>query len=370
MRRMKTFRRICKQTQKELIPYLVSALQHDGYEVSQGDGYVYAKGEVPVLLTAHMDTVHKEPMKHFCVRTIEGQHHIGSPQGIGGDDRCGIYMILEIIKNFKCSVLFCEDEEIGRVGSRKFCKTEHIKDLSDLNYLIELDRAYSKDAVFYSCDNPKFTEFITKNTGYTKAWGSYSDISTLMPECKIAGVNLSCGYYRAHTTSEYVIWEEMLNTIEVVKKLLTIECTEQFEYIEGYSYSNYYGRGEHYGGGGYYGRYSGGYCAGYYNSGYDDDDDYYLSGYHSPRTYYNSRIDRTLTANSNHGNNNIATNKTYDCVLLTIEFLEDSPTADGIKTTKTKYISAKTTKEAWGIFFTKYPSVCYNDVLDFEVDWC
>ena len=45
-----------------------------------------------------------------------------SPQGIGGDDRCGVWMILQILRTANCHVLFCEDEEVGCVGAKKFTK--------------------------------------------------------------------------------------------------------------------------------------------------------------------------------------------------------------------------------------------------------
>ena len=401
VRKTKGFKKLCKKTQKQLIPYLVSALQHFGYEnIIQQDGFIYAKGDVPVLLTAHMDTVHKLPVQTI-VEYINKDSHLclSSPQGIGGDDRCGIYMILNIIRTHKCSVLFCEDEEIGCVGSRKFCQTEYINDLSDLKYLIELDRANSTDAVFYRCDNPEFTKFIVDNTGYKKARGSSSDIAKLAPACKIAAVNLSCGYYKAHTTLEYVVWEEMINTIDVIKKLLDVEC-KQFEFIEEkYVYGGY---------GGYYGN-NGGYYNGYYNRngnrgcydyggyGYDyyyDDDDYYLSGYRrSPRTDYNSRITAqntqpvsqpkpvtqvspkpvaqpVTTVNvANKAASTPTTGRVYSYILLEIQYLEKLPSDPNKKTARTTYIQANTRDEAWGKFFKQHTSVCYDDVLDFTIDW-
>lgn len=227
------FIKLCKLDQHSLKNMLIKKLSKMGYSVIYGDGYIYAKGDIPVLLTAHMDTVHKVNVIDFYEYYDEEneRHIISSPQGIGGDDRCGIYMILEIIKTHKCSVLFCEDEEVGGIGSEKFCKTEYIVELSDMKYLIELDRANATDAVFYNCYNELFIDFIESNTGYKDSWGTFSDISNLAPECEVAAVNLSCGYYNAHKTNEYVVIEEMLNTIEVVKKLLDVEC-EQFIYVE------------------------------------------------------------------------------------------------------------------------------------------
>ena len=59
----------------------------------------------------------------------------------------------------------------------------------------------------------------------------------------IAAVNLSCGYYNAHTTSEEVNMEEMFHTINIVSELLEDEAGKkvQFEYIpDACSLSNYY----------------------------------------------------------------------------------------------------------------------------------
>lgn len=322
------FVKICKFEQMALKDILIDELLAAGYEVNYGDGYLYARGTLPVLLTAHLDTVHKTPVIDFYeyYDADNLRHIISSPQGIGGDDRCGIYMILQIIKTHKCSVLFCEDEESGGIGSRKFCKSKLIDELAELKYLIELDRANSIDAVFYDCENDDFTKFIEKNTGYKTAWGSFSDISNLAPECGVAAVNLSCGYYNAHTTSEYVVIEEMMNTIEVVKKLLDVECKEQFEYIEydygyGYGYGGYYGHG-------YYGSYS---------RDYYDDDDLYAD-------YYKKKVK----------NNNTVEERS-----LVIMF--------DVKTETVFYVSnGKTLEEAFGRFFMDNPSYCFEDIVDYE----
>ena len=317
---------LCKKTQKELIDILPKKLLEAGYtDIVVGDGYIYSKGTVPVLLTAHMDTVHDEPVKDFYEYVNEkGQHILSSPQGIGGDDRCGIYMILDIIKDHKCSVLFCEDEESGGIGSRKFCKTELIKDLENMKYLIELDRANGNDSVFYDCDNPEFTQFIEENTEYKEAGGTFSDISHLAPECMVAAVNLSCGYYHAHTLEEEVVVEEMLHTIEVVKKLLAVEC-EQFEYVE----ANYgfYGYG--------YGRYF-------------DDEDY---GYES----YYARTSKKKSYDWYEKDNTVILYVTY----------YDNVTYEEKQTS----CIASSSDAAWFKFFQENPDTSWNLVVDYEVDY-
>lgn len=240
MKSIKEFMDICKLTQEFLKVELYNRLEALGYDnVIFGNGFVFAKGDIPVLLTAHMDTVHKEPVKNIVTQKKNGKTVISSPQGIGGDDRCGVFMILELLKENKCSVLFCEDEEIGGVGSNKFCESKYLDEIKDIHYMIELDRMNSHDAVFYECDNEEFTEFIEKNTMFKKAYGSFSDISNLMPNAKIAGVNFSCGYYNAHTTNEYVVFEEMCAVIDEVNNLLKLE-SKQYEYVEmEYTFGDY-----------------------------------------------------------------------------------------------------------------------------------
>ena len=222
---MKTFNEICMMTQKEVKEYMREYLTSKAYKVANEDGYLYTKGDVPVLLMAHMDTVHKEN----CRDIINENGKIYSPQGIGGDDRCGIFMIMNIVKELHCSVLLCEDEEIGMVGARKFTQSDYVNDV-DVNYIIEFDRKGVNDAVFYSCDNKEFTDFVCDNTGFKESYGSFSDISTVAPALKTAAVNLSCGYYNAHTTQEYVMYDEMMDIIEAAKALIKTE-SEHFEYV-------------------------------------------------------------------------------------------------------------------------------------------
>lgn len=237
------FEMLCRMKQSKLKKQVTSELSDKYDAVINRDGYVYAQGDVPILLIAHMDTVHKELPKTI----VYSDGKISSPQGIGGDDRAGIYMILEIIKKHRCSVLFLEDEEIGCIGAGKFVKEDFVKEL-EFNYMIELDRKGSNDAVFYDCENPEFEDFIVEDGDWKTAWGSFTDICTLAPAIGCAAVNFSCGYYNAHTTNEYVVLSEMEANIKKVCKL--IERTtekDKFEYIEakyrGYSkygsYSDY-----------------------------------------------------------------------------------------------------------------------------------
>jgi len=209
------FEKICKMKQHELKNHLKQRLN-----MQSGDGWLFKEGTFPVLLTAHMDTVHKEQCKEINYFKTQDKTVINSPVGIGGDDRCGIYMILRILEKVNCSVLFCEDEEIGSVGAKKFVKTDLCESLKGkFKYIIELDRMNDKDAVFYEDANEDFHKFVTEEF-WKESWGSWSDICTLSPALEISSVNLSCGYYNQHTTKEYVVLEEMERSITETIKLL------------------------------------------------------------------------------------------------------------------------------------------------------
>lgn len=295
------FENICRMSQKTLKKHMRKMLEEKYDEVIYADGFVFAKGTVPILLVAHMDTVHKE-----LPRIIElNNGKISSPQGIGGDDRCGIYMISKIIEKHHCSVLFTEDEEIGGVGADKFVHHSCINGL-EFNYAIELDRRGKNDAVFYECDNPEFEDFITEDGDWKTEFGSYSDICDVAPALGCAAVNLSCGYYNAHTKNEYVVFSEMETNIKKVCKL--IERTtedDKFEYIEA---KHHWGKYEMYGG---------------WNSEYYD---------------YSSDVQY--------------------CFWITFVNLKG----------KTQYIEymASNEYEAIGMFMVEHPELTYNDIIDIE----
>lgn len=223
---MLTFETILRSSQKRLKRLLHNELRYYGYNVDSRNGFLYASGSVPVMLVAHLDTVHREPVRTICYSS--NKMTIMSPEGIGGDDRAGVYMILQIIRGLKCHVLFCEDEEIGGVGAEAFASSGI---QPDVNYIVEVDRRGSNDAVFYSCSNCDFTEFVC-GFGFEEALGSFSDISVIAPRLGIAAVNISSGYYNEHTLHEYIDLSAVQNNVNRLCSMIRTN-TERFEYVEG-----------------------------------------------------------------------------------------------------------------------------------------
>lgn len=225
---IKSFESLLRMTQKQLKKHLAKEMRKRGREVIVDDGYIYSPGELPIILCAHLDTVHEN--KPSVIVYSKGE--ISSPQGIGGDDRCGVWMIMEIIKKVNPTVIFFEDEECGGVGSMLFSKTKLCDDLiGKINYVIELDRKGENDAVFYDCENYDFADFVTKSF-WKESFGTFTDICNICPALGCAGVNLSCGYYKQHTKDEYIVISEMEKAMCETIKMINRGTNVFYEYVE------------------------------------------------------------------------------------------------------------------------------------------
>ena len=214
----KLFESLASLTQNSMRRALYSYLKKRYKNVIVAPEYLYAVGEIPIALVAHMDTVFSSPPKDIYYDERKGV--CWSPDGLGADDRAGIFAILTILKHgYRPSIIFTTDEEIGAVGASQL--VEDIKTPeSELKYIIQLDRRGTNDCVFYNCDNRDFVEYIEK-FGFIETFGSFSDISVICPTWGIAGVNLSIGYENEHTTNEILRVGAMLNTIKkVVRNIL------------------------------------------------------------------------------------------------------------------------------------------------------
>lgn len=190
--------------------------------------YIVALGDIPIALVAHMDTVFTTPVSNLYYDQKKGV--LWSSEGLGADDRAGIFAILKIVQSgLKPSIILTTDEESGGIGANVLA--QKVCPIPNLKYMIQLDRHGSNDCVFYSCYNQAFIEYIEK-FGFCEQWGSFSDISFLMPAWKICGTNLSVGYENEHSYSETLNINQLFDTIHKVKIMLQEENIPQFEYKE------------------------------------------------------------------------------------------------------------------------------------------
>ena len=213
------FKMICQATQENIRRYLVGQMTRAYGEnnIIANDSYIFCDGNCDILLVCHMDTVHKSlPDKIICDKE---NGMIYAPNGIGGDDRCGIYAALAVLKysNVKPSILFTTDEEIGCVGSKKAAK-DLLTHSKGFKYLLEMDRHGDKEVVFYETTNREFINYIV-SFGFVEKNGASSDIRHLSEKWGMASANVSIGYFNEHTKQEYV---ESKYLIDTIKKVITM----------------------------------------------------------------------------------------------------------------------------------------------------
>jgi len=171
-------------------------------------------------LIAHLDSVHnRKSTKILFKNNILKANH-----GIGGDDKCGIVAILEILKqNKNVNAIFCSDEEIGGIGASKI-KSKILKNVS---YFIEIDRGGKNDVIYESGYNKIASDdFIhalkpyVKKYNFKEDFGTFTDVNILTGIAKKSAINVSCGYYKAHTKNEYVNLDHLYHTINFVNKII------------------------------------------------------------------------------------------------------------------------------------------------------
>ena len=161
------------------------------------------KSDRKVMLVAHID----KSMTNNKIKVLHDPKHnmFWSPDGLGADDRAGVYALLvawhKIPAKERPFLLFCDEEERGCIGAK-----EASGDLLDMIkkevlFMLEPDRRGHNDMIFYTDCSNKFKKFI-KSFKFEHSFGSCSDISILSRDSGIAATNLSIGYYDQHSKYE------------------------------------------------------------------------------------------------------------------------------------------------------------------------
>lgn len=222
------FERLVSLTQKGMHQAMVQYLKDKYEKVIVTKDYIVAVGDIPIALVAHMDTVFENPVVDLYYDQRKGV--LWSPQGLGADDRAGIFAILKIVQSgLRPAIIFTTDEEQGGLGATALGTREC--PIPGLKYMIQLDRHGTNDCVFYECFNEDFYDYV-ESFGFCEAYGSFSDISFLMPQWNICGVNLSVGYEDEHSEVETLHIAPLYDTIAKVKKMLSETEIPDFEYDE------------------------------------------------------------------------------------------------------------------------------------------
>lgn len=213
--------------------------QYGSKNVIINKDFILAKGDIPIALVAHMDTVFsKQPVNIYYdkEKTI-----MWSPEGLGADDRAGVFSICKIIQaGFRPHIVFTLGEEMGGIGAQACVIKYKHSPFKGLKYIIEFDRRGENDCVFYDLDNKTFEKYV-ESFGFETNWGTFTDICYLCPAWKVAGVNLSVGYEDEHHAIETLNTTFLYQTIDkVIKMLLDAENVKKpFKWVRCKEYDYY-----------------------------------------------------------------------------------------------------------------------------------
>lgn len=166
-------------------------------------------GDYPCVV-AHMDQVQKFHSKDFqcfvCGDTILGYSQSKKRQeGLGADDKNGIFVALECLRKFdNIKLAFFTEEECGTIGS----SAADISFFDDCRFVVQCDRKGNSDFVnnIYStslCSKEFLHDTEMEKFGYTPHVGGLTDVYALSENyLEISCCNMSCGYYNPHTNEE------------------------------------------------------------------------------------------------------------------------------------------------------------------------
>jgi len=219
---------------------------------------VLNQGEFYPMLIAHTDTVHEiqseivvkdefltKPTtfgKTFGNETYASYKAYtpgGLPTGIGGDDKCGIFLCLELLMELpKVKIGLFVSEETGCHGSQQ-CDLEF---LEDVGYAIQFDapgnhliteicsgvRLFEKDGEFIDTIVPIFSKYM--NTDPMLQSHPYTDVSQIKRKGDFSCINLSCGYYNMHSVQEFVVLEDVEKVFYMTKEIVRQLGTKKYEF--------------------------------------------------------------------------------------------------------------------------------------------
>jgi len=250
-------------SEKKMRRYLRKVAAECGAEEIVTDAYgnlLITKGQSKTYpcLAAHMDQVQDAHSKDFTVVEIGGDVIGYSPkmheqQGLGADDKNGIFICLELLRKFDVmKVAFFVGEEIGCKGSGEV----DLEFFKDCRFIVQPDRKGSSDLITAMfCGSVCSEDFINaigyEAYGYKKDHGTVTDVGELVDRgVGISCLNLSCGYYEAHSDQEITVLSELENCLNFVEHIVET-CTDVYPFEGGYGDWDYgYGRyGYHWFGG-------------------------------------------------------------------------------------------------------------------------
>ena len=241
------------KTYKEdlMVEFLVNWLTENNIEhyVDEHKNVYAIKQESPLIapdfyfpcVVSHTDTVHeidviniREEMLPNAQKDIKLSYKAyndnDEPTGIGGDDKCGVFACLTLLKELPyLKAAFFVSEETGCHGSKK-AREEFFQ---NVGYAIQFDAPenwmitekcfgqvlFDRESDFFNVCDKILTEGMDNNRMQYMVH-PYTDVYALRGKFDFSCINFSIGYYNYHTKHEYVVVEDVFKGIDMGRKMI------------------------------------------------------------------------------------------------------------------------------------------------------
>jgi putative aminopeptidase FrvX len=231
---------------KNMIKFIfkeVSEIPNCSIELNQDNIYI-TKGEntkkYPCVI-AHTDTVH-DIVDNFKIYSSNNSlfsinQNTLERVGIGGDDKVGVFIALELLKFEKnIKIVFFADEEVGCIGS----SLAKMNFFDDVGFILQCDRQGYGDFInqisnvnLYSKQFSQKIKPLLKKYNFKETNGGMTDVYQLkLNGLNISVANMSCGYYDPHTENEFVHIPHVYFTLQLCKEIINLCKNKKWEHKE------------------------------------------------------------------------------------------------------------------------------------------
>lgn len=209
--------------ERDLSLYVQKKLRKAGIEFETFENQIYSLKEDKPLLSAHMDQVSVKAITKVEIK----KGKIKADGNLGADDKNGVWILLQLIRKYPDDVSF-----IFSTGEETVTQCD-IKDWINANwefidkhipYALVFDRRGKGDII------GEFNEYCTQefeddvyacidSLGFKPTMGVFSDADAISEH--LSCVNLSCGFYNAHTEKEYTRIKSLYQGLYAGEKIIT-----------------------------------------------------------------------------------------------------------------------------------------------------
>lgn len=201
-------------------------------------------------LIAHMDEIHnlniprKIMLKNNLIWAVT--EDTKQPCGLGADDKFGICIILQLLKILPdIKVCFTVQEESYGIGAIEAQLNSEF--FSNIRFMIEPDRRGNSDIIVETnclkIASDEFLEDISdllQKYKYKPAIGTFTDIGVLKKTVNVSAINLSCGYYKEHTSREYGHLNELEKCLNLIYDIINKAIKVYVHDSPGKAYCSWY----------------------------------------------------------------------------------------------------------------------------------